>query len=170
MSFVCSQGIPSVPTFYPTEAEFADPLRYIYSIRAEAERHKGEREKHEHRRNALAEADPTKGAQLLTDEGLKVNALEGIKPLMRGLQEHGVDGALAGRPQGALQVAGIPVQRLVHEEGSFAITFPNAYHAGFKTAAGVYRAEAASLYPQQTALRPLCGRQAVTLGKKQEPC
>ena len=32
------QGIPSAPTFYPTEEEFADPLKYIDSIRPEAEK------------------------------------------------------------------------------------------------------------------------------------
>ena len=34
-----------------------------------------------------------------------------------------------------LQARGVPVHRLVHEEGSFVITFPNAYHAGFNTGA-----------------------------------
>lgn len=32
------QGIPSAPTFYPTEEEFADPLKYINSVRAEGEK------------------------------------------------------------------------------------------------------------------------------------
>ena len=32
-----------------------------------------------------------------------------------------------------LQERGVPVHRLVHKEGSFVITFPNAYHAGFNT-------------------------------------
>ena len=32
-----------------------------------------------------------------------------------------------------LQARGVPVHRLVHREGSFVITFPNAYHAGFNT-------------------------------------
>lgn len=35
----------------------------------------------------------------------------------------------------AVQARGVPVHRLVHEEGSFVITFPNAYHAGFNTGA-----------------------------------
>ena len=32
-----------------------------------------------------------------------------------------------------LLARGVPVHRLVHEEGSFVITFPNAYHSGFNT-------------------------------------
>ena len=32
-----------------------------------------------------------------------------------------------------LKGRGVPVCRLVHQEGSFVITFPNAYHAGFNT-------------------------------------
>lgn len=32
-----------------------------------------------------------------------------------------------------LKQRGVPVHRLVHHEGSFVITFPNAYHAGFNT-------------------------------------
>ena len=32
-----------------------------------------------------------------------------------------------------LKARGVPVCRLVHQEGSFVITFPNAYHAGFNT-------------------------------------
>lgn len=32
-----------------------------------------------------------------------------------------------------LKERGVPVHRLVHHEGSFVITFPNAYHAGFNT-------------------------------------
>lgn len=28
---------------------------------------------------------------------------------------------------------GVPVYRLVHEEGSFVVTFPNAFHSGFNT-------------------------------------
>ena len=32
-----------------------------------------------------------------------------------------------------MQARGVPVHRLVHREGSFVITFPNAYHAGFNT-------------------------------------
>lgn len=31
------------------------------------------------------------------------------------------------------QARGVPVHRLVHHEGSFVLTFPNAYHAGFNT-------------------------------------
>ena len=31
------------------------------------------------------------------------------------------------------RLGGVPVHRLVHREGSFVITFPNAYHAGFNT-------------------------------------
>lgn len=34
-----------------------------------------------------------------------------------------------------LQARGVPVHRLVHRQGSFVITFPNAYHAGFNTGA-----------------------------------
>ena len=34
-----------------------------------------------------------------------------------------------------VQARGVPVHRLVHREGSFVITFPNAYHAGFNTGA-----------------------------------
>lgn len=34
-----------------------------------------------------------------------------------------------------LKQRGVPVHRLVHHEGSFVITFPNAYHAGFNTGA-----------------------------------
>ncbi len=30
---------------------------------------------------------------------------------------------------------GVPVYRLVHEEGSFVVTFPNAFHSGFNTGA-----------------------------------
>ncbi len=33
------------------------------------------------------------------------------------------------------QARGVPVHRLVHREGSFVVTFPNAYHAGFNTGA-----------------------------------
>ena len=33
------------------------------------------------------------------------------------------------------QARGVPVHRLVHYEGSFVLTFPNAYHAGFNTGA-----------------------------------
>lgn len=32
-----------------------------------------------------------------------------------------------------LQQRNVPVHRLVHHEGSFVITFPNAYHSGFNT-------------------------------------
>jgi [histone H3]-trimethyl-L-lysine4 demethylase len=32
-----------------------------------------------------------------------------------------------------LKARNVPVHRLVHREGSFVITFPNAYHAGFNT-------------------------------------
>lgn len=34
-----------------------------------------------------------------------------------------------------LKERGVPVHRLIHHEGSFVITFPNAYHAGFNTGA-----------------------------------
>ncbi|KAK9803314.1 hypothetical protein WJX73_000542 [Symbiochloris irregularis] len=44
-----------------------------------------------------------------------------------------------------LQARGVPVHRLVHEEGSFVITFPNAYHAGFNT--GLNCAEAVNFGP-----------------------
>ena len=40
---------------------------------------------------------------------------------------------------------GVPVSRLVHRAGSFAITFPNAYHAGFNT--GFNCAEAVNFGP-----------------------
>ena len=40
---------------------------------------------------------------------------------------------------------GVPVRRLVHRAGSFAITFPNAYHAGFNT--GFNCAEAVNFGP-----------------------
>lgn len=30
-----------------------------------------------------------------------------------------------------LKARGVPVSRVVHREGSFVITFPNAYHSGF---------------------------------------
>jgi histone demethylase JARID1 len=38
-----------------------------------------------------------------------------------------------------LLARGVPVHRLVHEEGSFVITFPNAYHSGFNTGAHIVR-------------------------------
>jgi JmjC domain, hydroxylase len=34
-----------------------------------------------------------------------------------------------------LAARGVPVHRLVHEEGSFVVTFPNAFHSGFNTGA-----------------------------------
>jgi JmjC domain, hydroxylase len=34
-----------------------------------------------------------------------------------------------------LAARGVPVYRLVHEEGSFVVTFPNAFHSGFNTGA-----------------------------------
>ena len=40
---------------------------------------------------------------------------------------------------------GVPVSRLVHRAGSFAITFPNAYHSGFNT--GFNCAEAVNFGP-----------------------
>ena len=46
---------------------------------------------------------------------------------------HGGEGAC-----GLSQARGVPVHRLVHEEGSFVITFPNAYHAGFNTGARLF--------------------------------
>jgi len=51
-----------------------------------------------------------------------------------------------------LQARGVPVHRLVHEEGSFVLTFPNAYHAGFNTGARRARATSArSAYCQGSA-------------------
>ncbi|BDA42391.1 probable lysine-specific demethylase JMJ703 at N-terminal half [Coccomyxa sp. Obi] len=44
-----------------------------------------------------------------------------------------------------LRARGVPVHRLVHKEGSFVITFPNAYHAGFNT--GFNCAEAVNFGP-----------------------
>ncbi|KAL0051456.1 hypothetical protein WJX82_007798 [Trebouxia sp. C0006] len=44
-----------------------------------------------------------------------------------------------------LQARGVPVHRLVHQEGSFVITFPNAYHSGFNT--GFNCAEAVNFGP-----------------------
>ncbi|DBA81611.1 TPA: hypothetical protein ACH3X1_007371 [Trebouxia sp. C0004] len=44
-----------------------------------------------------------------------------------------------------LQARGVPVHRLVHHEGSFVITFPNAYHSGFNT--GFNCAEAVNFGP-----------------------
>ncbi|KAK9803401.1 hypothetical protein WJX72_006240 [[Myrmecia] bisecta] len=44
-----------------------------------------------------------------------------------------------------LQARGVPVHRVVHREGSFVITFPNAYHAGFNT--GFNCAEAVNFGP-----------------------
>ena len=44
-----------------------------------------------------------------------------------------------------LQARGVPVHRLKHYEGSFVITFPNAYHAGFNT--GFNCAEAVNFGP-----------------------
>ena len=41
--------------------------------------------------------------------------------------------------RGFAQARGVPVHRLVHREGSFVITFPNAYHAGFNTGASLLR-------------------------------
>lgn len=32
-----------------------------------------------------------------------------------------------------LKARGVPVYRVVHREGSFVITFPNAYHSGFNS-------------------------------------
>ena len=44
-----------------------------------------------------------------------------------------------------MKARGVPVHRLVHQEGSFVITFPNAYHSGFNT--GFYCAEAVNFGP-----------------------
>eukprot|EP00884_Botryococcus_braunii_P001080 jgi/Botrbrau1/10973/Bobra.0383s0027.1 len=44
-----------------------------------------------------------------------------------------------------LKARGVPVYRLVHREGTFVITFPNAYHAGFNTGFNV--AEAVNFGP-----------------------
>lgn len=44
-----------------------------------------------------------------------------------------------------MQARGVPVHRLVHQEGSFVITFPNAYHSGFNT--GFNCAEAVNFGP-----------------------
>ena len=44
-----------------------------------------------------------------------------------------------------LQARGVPVHRVKHYEGSFVITFPNAYHAGFNT--GFNCAEAVNFGP-----------------------
>ena len=38
MGMARMQGVREAPTFHPTEAEFADPLTYINSIRPEAEK------------------------------------------------------------------------------------------------------------------------------------
>jgi hypothetical protein len=37
VSIVGLQGVRSAPTFYPTAEEFQDPIKYIDSIRAQAE-------------------------------------------------------------------------------------------------------------------------------------
>ena len=37
-----------------------------------------------------------------------------------------------------LAARGVPVHRLVHEEGSFVVTFPNAFHSGFNTGAPTF--------------------------------
>ena len=44
-----------------------------------------------------------------------------------------------------VQARGVPVHRLVHQEGSFVVTFPNAYHSGFNT--GFNCAEAVNFGP-----------------------
>ena len=46
-----------------------------------------------------------------------------------------------------LRKRGVPVHRLVHRPGSFVITFPNAYHAGFNT--GFNCAEAVNFGPPE---------------------
>ena len=57
-----------------------------------------------------------------------------------------------------LKQRGVPVHRLVHHEGSFVITFPNAYHAGFNTGRGL---------PQSNDELP---RSDPALSLKQHPC
>ena len=59
--------------------------------------------------------------------------------MRKGLASAGLGWCLLQRvllmQHAVVQERGVPVHRLVHREGSFVITFPNAYHAGFNTGA-----------------------------------
>ncbi|KAK9798985.1 hypothetical protein WJX73_009358 [Symbiochloris irregularis] len=100
----------------------------------------------------LVKAKAVKGTQFLR-RGRAVSDTE-TSATSPAAREHGVVGALA------LQARGLPVHRLVHEEGSFVITFPNAYHAGLTQVCTVQSEEATE--PHGNMLRYLVGEELIT--------